>query len=391
MNIASNFTSKLPDVGTTIFTTMSKMAQEYNAINLSQGFPDFNPPSLLMELAAKYMQKGHNQYAPMAGVMKLRERLAEKNEFLYGAKINPETEITITAGASQAIAAAVTAFVHIGDEVIIVEPAFDVYQPLIEVNGGKVVPYRMEAPHFKIDWQAFEQLITPKTRMIVLNTPHNPTGAILEAQDWQALSKIVNNTNILIISDEVYEHIMFDGKEHQSLLRFPELWHRSFVVFSFGKTFHCTGWKMGYVAAPEYLMKELRKNHQFSIFCVNHFIQEAIAEFLADRSYYEQLPHFFQVKKDLFGQILTNTRFTPIPTYGSYFQLADYSNISDESDIDFAIRMTKEHKVAVIPVSVFYSNDENEKRNHMNTKLIRFCFGKTEQILQQASEKLCKI
>lgn len=391
MNIASNFTSKLPDVGTTIFTTMSKMAQEYNAINLSQGFPDFNPPSLLMELAAKYMQEGYNQYAPMAGVMKLRERLAEKNEFLYGAKINPETEITITAGASQAIAAAVTAFVHTGDEVIIIEPAFDVYQPLIEVNGGKVVPYRMEAPHFKIDWQAFEQLITPRTRMIVLNTPHNPTGAILEASDWQALSKIVNDTNILIISDEVYEHIMFDGKEHQSLLRFPELWHRSFVVFSFGKTFHCTGWKMGYVAAPEYLMRELRKNHQFSIFCVNHFIQEAIADFLADRSYYEQLPHFFQVKKDLFGQILANTRFTPIPTYGSYFQLADYSNISDESDIDFAVKMTKEHKVAVIPVSVFYSTEANKQDHHLNAKLIRFCFGKTEQILHQASEKLCKI
>ncbi len=391
MSLASTFTSKLPNVGTTIFTTMSKMAQEHNAINLSQGFPDFNPPPLLMELAAKYMQKGYNQYAPMAGVMKLRERLAEKNDFLYGVKINPETEITITAGASQAIAAAVTAFVHPGDEVIIIEPAFDVYQPLIEVNGGKVVPYRIEAPHFKINWQAFEQLITPKTRMIVLNTPHNPTGAILEASDWQALSTIVDNTNILIISDEVYEHIMFDGKEHQSILRFPALWHRSFVVFSFGKTFHCTGWKMGYVAAPEYLTKELRKNHQFSIFCVNHFIQEAIADFLTDRSYYEQLPHFFQVKKDLFGQILTNTRFTPIPTYGSYFQLADYSNVSDESDIDFAIRMTKEHKVAVIPVSVFYSNDENEQRNHLNAKLIRFCFGKTEQILHQASEKLCKI
>ncbi len=391
MNPISTFTSKLPQVGTTIFTTMSKMAQECNAINLSQGFPDFNPPTLLMELATKYMQKGYNQYAPMAGVVKLRERLAEKNNFLYGVSIHPETEITITAGASQAIAAAVTAFVHAGDEVIIVEPAFDVYQPLIEVNGGKVVPYRMEAPHFKINWTSFEQLITSKTRMIILNTPHNPTGAILEVSDWQALSKIVNNTNILIISDEVYEHIMFDGKEHQSILRFPELWHRSFVVFSFGKTFHCTGWKMGYVAAPEYLMKELRKNHQFSIFCVNHFIQEAIADFLADRSYYEQLPHFFQVKKDLFGQILANTQFTPIPTYGSYFQLADYSTISDESDIDFAIRMTQQHKVAVIPVSVFYSNDEKEQHHHLKAKLIRFCFGKTEQILHQASEKLCKI
>lgn len=384
MNRRPTFQSKLPHVGTTIFTVMSKMANEYNAINLSQGFPDFNPPEALMNLAVKYMKAGFNQYAPMAGVPRLREALAQKNKELYNATINPVTEITVTAGASQGIYATMQAFVQPGDEVIIVEPAFDVYQPAIEINGGIVVPYRMAAPDFRIDWEAFAGLVNSKTRLILLNTPHNPTGSILRAADWQALIKLVENTNIIVLSDEVYEHLIFDGAAHCSILRYPELWKRSLVTFSFGKTFHATGWKMGYIAGAAHLMAEIRKNHQFSVFCVNHFIQQAIADFLEEKTYFANLASLFESKRNLFNELLVDSRFKLLPTYGSYFQLADYSEISGENDVDFSIRMTKEHGVAVIPVSVFYTNQQQDK-------LIRFCFGKTEAVLTKAGEKLCKI
>ncbi len=378
------FQSKLPNVGTTIFTVMSKMAHEFQAVNLSQGFPDFDPPVKLLNLAKHYMNEGFNQYAPMPGILKLRERLAEKNQLLYQSTINPDTEITITAGASQGIFATIEAFVQKDDEVIVIEPAFDIYQPAVELQGGIVVPYRLKAPNFCIDYAKFAQLISPKTRMIILNTPHNPTGAVLEKADWQEIDKLVSNTNILIISDEVYEHITFDGKAHESILKYPNLWQRAIVAFSFGKTFHCTGWKMGYIAAPDYLMKEIRKNHQFNIFCVTHFLQHAIADFLLEASYYQNLPSFFQQKRDLFGQLLESSRFKLLPSYGSYFQLADYSQISQENDMDFAKRMAQEYGVAVIPVSVFYSN-------HQQDHLIRFCFAKTDEVLTKAGKKLCKI
>lgn len=378
------FQSKLPNVGTTIFTVMSKMAKDHQAINLSQGFPNFDPPQRLLELAKHYMDEGMNQYAPMPGILKLRERLANKNQLLYQTSIKPETEITITAGASQGIFAAIEAFVHKGEEVIIIEPAFDIYKPAIELQGGVVVPYCIEAPDFKINYDQFAQLISPKTRMIILNTPHNPTGAVLEQRDWLAIEKLVKHTNILIISDEVYEHITFDGKPHESILKYPSLWNRAIVAFSFGKTFHCTGWKMGYVTAPDYLMKEIRKNHQFNIFCVTNFLQHAIADFLEGQSYYQSLPQFFQKKRDLFSQLLEESQFQLIPSYGSYFQLADYSQISQENDVDFAKRMTQEYGVAVIPISVFYSNPPKDQ-------LIRFCFAKTDEILIKAGERLCKI
>jgi methionine aminotransferase len=375
---------KLPNVGTTIFTVMSKLARDYKAINLSQGFPNFDMPERLKDLMNQFVQGGYNQYAPMGGVPALTNQLALKIESLYQTKVNPTTEITVTAGATQAIYTAITALVHQGDEVILIDPAYDCYRPTVELCGGIPVIYELTAPDFKIDWNAFKSLVTDKTRLIIVNTPHNPTASILKVQDWEALKDIVRDTNILILSDEVYEHIIFNHEPHQSILRHPELWHRTIATYSFGKTFHNTGWKTGYAVAPEHLMKLFRKVHQFNVFSVHAPTQFAIAEFIKTPHEYLHLAAFYQQKRDLFQQVTEGSRFEFLPSKGSYFQLASYKNISDEKDTDFAIRMTKEFGVAVIPVSVFYSSGRDDK-------LIRFCFAKTTDVLEKAGEVIRKI
>ena len=376
--------SKLPHVGTTIFTVMSALANEHGAINLSQGFPNFPSSEKLNGLVYEYMQKGFNQYAPMAGVPLLRERLAAKAKTLYGATINPDTEITITAGATQAIFTAISAFVRPGDEVVLLEPAYDSYRPSVEVNGGIAVPYDLKAPHYRSDWTEIAALITPRTRMIVFNTPHNPTGTTLKAEDLQALSRLTSGTDILVLSDEVYEHLIYDAQAHQSVLRYPELWQRSLAVYSFGKTFHNTGWKIGYCLAPAHLMAEFRKVHQFNVFSVNTPMQHALADYLADTDTYLSLPGFYQQKRDFFLDALQGSRLRPLPCEGTYFCTFDYSAISQEPDTEFAKRMTREFGVAAIPVSVFYSDSRDEQ-------IIRLCFAKTEETLQQAGALLRKI
>lgn len=375
--------SKLPNISTNIFTIMSGLAVEHNAINLSQGFPNFPTSARLQSLIYEYMQKGFNQYAPMAGVPILRERLAEKIKNLYQKNIHPD-EITITAGGTQALFTAITAFVHTGDEVILIEPCYDSYRPSIELSGGVPVIYELQAPDYQIDWQKFATLITPKTRMIILNTPHNPTGKIWSANDVENLQKIVKNTEIIILSDEVYEHLIYDYQTHQSLLRYPELWQRTMMIYSFGKTFHATGWKMGYTVAPPHLTAEFRKVHQFNVFSVNTPIQYAIAEFLEKPEEYLSLPNFYQQKRDFFLDAMQNTPLIPLKCEGTYFQLFDYSKISDEKDTDFAKRLTTQFGVAVIPVSAFYSNQRDDKT-------IRLCFAKTEETLSKAGEALEKI
>jgi methionine transaminase len=379
------FQSKLPNVGTTIFTVMSALAEQHGAINLSQGFPNFDTPEALKRLVNKYLKKGMNQYAPMTGLPVLRERLAEKIKFLYQNTINPQTEITITAGGTQGLFTAIAAFVKAGDEVITIEPAYDSYAPSIELVGGVVVPYRLEAPQYQIDWEAFSKLITAKTRMIIINTPNNPTGKILKINDLQQLEKITEGSDILILSDEVYEHLIFDGQTHQSVMRFPKLFQRSIASFSFGKTFHATGWKMGYVVAPETLMHEFRKVHQFNVFSVNTPLQYAIAEYLVDKNNYLHLPDFYQKKRDFFLNVMKNSRFKPLKSEGTYFQLFDYQAISDELDVDFSKRLTTEFGVAAIPVSVFYTNEQKE------SKIIRLCFAKTEATLAEAAKRLSAI
>jgi methionine aminotransferase len=359
---------------------MSGLANEHNAINLSQGFPNFECSKRLQGLIYDYMQRGFNQYAPMAGVPILRERLAAKIENLYGAKVHPD-EITITAGGTQALFTAITALVHVGDEVIIIEPAYDSYRPAIELSGGIPVVYEMQAPDYQIDWQAFAKLITPKTRMIMLNTPHNPTGTVWSKNDMESLQNLVRNTDILILSDEVYEHLIYDNIEHQSILRYPDLWERSMIVYSFGKTFHATGWKMGYVVAPPALTVEFRKVHQFNVFSVNTPIQYAIAEFLIEPEEYLSLPKFYQAKRDFFLAATQSTPFKALNCHGTYFQLFDYSHLSNESDFAFAKRITLEYGVATIPVSAFYSSKRDDK-------VIRLCFAKTEETLEKAGRLL---
>lgn len=379
-----NIPSKLPNVGTTIFTVMSALANEHKAINLSQGFPNFPSSQRLNDLVYHFMSKGYNQYAPMAGVQPLREVLADKMLRFYGTSVNPKSEITITAGATQAIFTAITAFVRAGDEVILIEPAYDSYRPSVEVNGGIPVIYEMEAPSYLIDWKKLGQLISPKTRMIIINTPHNPTGTTLKMADMQALDQLTKGTDILVLSDEVYEHLIYDGQQHQSILRFPELFQRSLLTYSFGKTFHNTGWKVGYCVAPAHLMEEFRKVHQFNVFTVNTPVQYGLAVFLEDPKEYLSLNTFFQQKRDFFIQALAGSRLYPIRSEGTYFHLFDYSQISDEADTQFAKRMTTEYGVAAIPVSVFYSSGRDEK-------IIRLCFAKTEDTLAQAGELLKKI
>lgn len=376
--------SKLPKVGTTIFTVMSKLATEENAINLSQGFPDFPSSSELSELVFKYMKDGYNQYAPMPGVPALREVLSKKIEKLYSTKYNPETEITITAGATQAIYTAITAIIEEEDEVIIFTPAYDCYAPAIELNGGKPVYVQLQSPNYKIDWNYVKRMITRKTKMIIINTPHNPTGSVLSAADMLQLEKIVKSSNIVVLSDEVYEHIIFDKQEHQSVARYPTLAEHSFAVYSFGKTFHNTGWKMGYCIAPENLMAEFRKVHQFNVFSCNTPVQYALAEYLQNEDNYKSLPSFYQQKRDLFLDRIKGSKFKVKPATGTYFQLLDYSSITDEKDTEYAIRLTKENKLASIPVSVFYNTDPGGS-------VLRFCFAKQDETIEKAAEILCKI
>lgn len=379
-----NIESKLPRVKTTIFTIMSALAKEHNAINLAQGFPDFEVNPKLIELVTKAMKNGHNQYAPMQGLMSLREAIAEKTEKLYSAQYDPEKEITITAGATQALFTAIAAFVKEGDEVIVIEPAYDSYVPAIELNGGIPKFVQLDDATFQVKWDHVKKLINQKTRAIIINTPHNPTGSILSAADMQKLEKMLKGRDILIISDEVYEHIIFDGIEHQSIARYPELAKRSIIVSSFGKTYHTTGWKIGYVLAPENLMTEFRKVHQYNVFSVNTPIQQAYAEILKEAALYLELGQFYQQKRDYFRQLIKGSRFDIKPVHGSYFQVLGYSKISDEKDVDFARRMTIEMGVAPIPLSVFFNN-------HHDTQCLRFCFAKQNETLEKAAEKLIKI
>lgn len=373
--------SKLPNVGTTIFSVMSALAQKHQAINLSQGFPNFESSERLQTLVTKAMQQGYNQYAPMAGLPALCEQLTIKNKKLYDIDLNPATEITITNGASEAIFSTISALVHQGDEVIIIEPAYDCYRPAIELCGAKVVVYEAYAPDFKVDWTAFAKLISPKTRLILINNPQNPSATIFEETDWAALENIVANTDILILSDEVYEHLVFDGKAHCSIFTRKALWQRAIATFSFGKTFHNTGWKVGYCAAPAYIMTEIRKVHQFNVFSVTTPIQHALAEFLSDETEYLQLPAFYQEKRDFFADLLQKTRLDLLPSRGTYFQVVSYKRISDEPAVAFARRLVEQVGVATIPLSVFYDSQHDDH-------LIRLCFAKTTDTLRQAADRL---
>lgn len=384
MQFPGSIKSKLPKTGTTIFSVMSALATEHGAINLAQGFPDFACSPKLVELVNHYMKAGFNQYAPMPGVMKLREKIAEKTQELYSATYNPETEITVTPGGTHALYAAISAFIGEGDEVIIIEPCYDSYLPAIQVNGGRAVFAELKYPTYKIDWDDVKKLVTYKTKMIIINTPHNPTGTTLSAQDMQRLEKIVKNSEIIVLSDEVYEHIIFDGVEHQSVARYPKLAERSIIVSSFGKTYHTTGWKMGYVLAPANLTTEFRKVHQFMCFSANTPVQYAIADFMEDKDAYLQLSNFYQEKRDYFQKLVKGSKFKLMPCLGSYFQLLDYSKITKEKDTDYAVRLTKDFKIASIPTSVFY-------HKNIDNHVLRFCFAKQNETLEKAAEKLHKI
>ncbi len=376
--------SKLPSVGTTIFTTMSALAVEYNAVNLGQGFPDFMMSEELIGKVNAAMQSGFNQYSHTNGLLLLRERIAEKVQNLYNTIIDPDTGITITPGGTYAIYTALTTVLQPGDEVIVFEPAYDSYLPAIEVNGAVPVLIPLAFPNYAIDWDLVKRKISPKTKMLILNSPHNPTGSVLGKNDIEQLRNIVKNTGIFILSDEVYEHLIFDGIRHESILRYPDLFERSFVCFSFGKTYHCTGWKIGYSIAPAELMKEFRKVHQFNCFSCNHPVQHALADFMLQKEYYLELGKQVQQKRDYFQQLMASTKFKPLPSYGSYFQLYSYDGITDEKENDFATRLTKEYGVTAIPVSAFYkSNTEN--------KVLRFCFAKKESTLEEAVRRLEKL
>lgn len=376
--------SKLPRVGTTIFTIMSGLASELGAINLGQGFPDFPMDARLQDAVSRAMRDNHNQYAPMPGWMPLREALAEKFSYLYGTRVDPGSEITITPGGTYAIYTAFTSFLKPGDEVIVFEPCYDSYIPNIELNGAVAVRIPLRIPDFGIDWQAVDKALSDRTRAIILNTPHNPTGSVLTDDDMQALALRVEGTDILIVSDEVYEHLIFDGIPHASILRYPNLLQRSFVCFSFGKVYHCTGWKMGYCVAPEPLMREFRKVHQFNCFSVNTPMQVGLTEFLSDRDAYLSLGPSMQSRRDLFISLMRDTPFTLLPSRGSYFILATYERISDEPDRELALRLTRELGVASIPVSAFYQDGTDNR-------MLRFCFCKKEETLEEACARLRRL
>lgn len=376
--------SKLPNVGTTIFTIMSRMANEHNAINLSQGFPDFNCPEELTDLVDYYLKKGFNQYAPMQGVPSLRYKISEKIKKLYGRKYNPETEINITAGATQAIFTVASTVINPGDEVILFEPAYDSYEPCVRINGGIPVFVPLNQDDFSIDWEKVRKAITDKTRLIFLNSPHNPTGSVINQADLENLEDILKDKNIFILSDEVYEHIVFDEKRHYSIACAKELSKKAFVISSFGKTYHTTGWKIGYCAAPGYLMKEFRKIHQFMVFAVNTPIQYAYAEYMDNENHYLNLNNFYENKRNIFLSYLKDSRWKIKPASGTYFQLLDYSNITKMNDMEFTEELTIKAGVATIPLSPFYSNKKSDS-------LIRVCFAKKDEVLKEAANILSKI
>ncbi len=376
--------SKLPYIGVTIFTKMTALANEYNAINLSQGFPDFEADPELIDLVHKYMKKGFNQYAPMQGVMLLRERIAEKTLKLYKAPYDPDSEITVTSGATEALFAAIMSVVKKGDEVIVFEPAFDSYVPAVLLSGGIQKYIKMKPPDYIIDWDEVKDAVSDRTRLMILNSPHNPTGSVLLKEDIASLREIILETDILIISDEVYEHIIFDGISHESMAGYSDLASRSFVISSFGKTYHTTGWKVGYCLAPKTLSAEFQKVHQFLTFSTNTPVQHAYAEFLENEKAYLELGGFYQKKRDKFISLLKNSRFNPVPCRGTYFQMLDYSSISNEPDTHFAKRLTTEYGVASIPPSIFYHENDDHR-------VLRFCFAKKNETLEKAAEKLCGI
>lgn len=378
-----NINSKLPQAGNSIFSVMSTLANEHKAINLAQGFPDFDCSDILKDLVAKAMKLGYNQYAPMPGLMSLREKIAEKTEELYSCIYNPETEITIVPGATSGIFAAITALIKENDEVIVIEPAYDSYIPSIELAGGKAIIYEMQFPEYRIDWEQVKKLISARTKMIIINSPHNPTGSIMSSEDMRKLEKLIINTDAIIISDEVYEHIIFDGIEHQSIARFPKLAQRSIIVSSFGKTYHTTGWKMGYLLAPENITAQIRKTYQFMAFAANTPIQYAYAEILNQKDLYMSLGTFYQEKRNLFRKGLKGSGFKLLDCNGSYFQSVLYDKISDKSDFEMAKSLTIENGVAAIPFSAFYKR----KTDH---KVLRFCFAKSDETLNKALDILCK-
>ncbi|WP_116788765.1 methionine aminotransferase [Flavobacterium psychrotrophum] len=375
------FKSKLPYIHSHIFSYMSGLANQYNAINLSQGFPNFEPDAVLKNLVAKCLSENTSQYAPMPGLPLLREEIARKIQCCFNVAVDPDTEVTIGCGATEMIFDTITAFIWPGDEVIIIEPGYDCYRPAIDVVGGVPVVYKMKAPDFSIDWQELAACITPKTRMICISTPNNPTGALMSREDMQELARLTAGTNIIILSDEVYEHMVFDGAVHESPLKYPELRERTVAVYSFGKTLHITGWRIGYAVAPPLLTAELRKVHQNSVFSTPHPLQKAIALYLSESDEYLNLNTLYQQKRDLFRQAMATTKFKPLSCPGSYFQLYDYSAISDEGDLAFCERLVKEYGVAAIPVSRLYTD-------HQDDRLIRFCFAKTDDVLLAAAKRL---
>ncbi len=378
--------SKLPEIETSIFTVMSKMAAEHNAINLSQGFPDFPVSGELIDRIHYYMKQGYNQYAPTPGMPALVKAIAQKLERCFGfSPQDPAREITLTAGATEALFCVIAALVHKGDEVIVLDPAYDAYVPTIALQGGNSARIPLKQENFRPDWEAIEKAVKPETKLIILNTPHNPTGAILKEEDLKELQKLLQkHEQLWVLSDEVYEHITFDGERHESVLRYPEIRKRAAAVFSFGKTFHATGWKTGYVVAPPSLMKEIRNIHQFVTFAVHTPTQMGLADYLQEPAHYEQLPRFYQQKRDIFARLMEGSRFRPVPSSGTYFQLYSYADISDKPDTEMAGWLTKEYGVAAIPVSVFYESKRDQQ-------LLRFCFAKNEETLKQAAEILCKI
>jgi methionine transaminase len=377
--------TKLPKVGTTIFSVMSHLAVQHKAVNLGQGFPDFEPPQALRDAVSRAMANGLNQYAPGIGTAALREQIALKTERLYGHKVSPDSDVTVTSGATEALFAAIAAVVRAGDEVIVFDPAYDSYEPAIDLQGARAVHIPLTVPSFSIDWQRVRDAITPKTRMILINSPHNPSGAVLSAADLDELAAIVRDTPIVVLSDEVYEHIVYDGAAHQSVLRHPELAARSIVVSSFGKTYHCTGWKLGYAVAPSQLSAEFRKVHQYLTFCTFHPAQAAFAEFLASTpQHYLELPAFYQAKRDRFRNLLAPSRLKLLDVPGGYFQLVDYSAIRDEDDLAFCEWLVKEGGVAAIPLTPFYDKAPG-------TRLARLCFAKSDATMEAAAERLCKL
>jgi methionine aminotransferase len=376
--------SRLPQVGTTIFTVMSALAQQHGAVNLGQGFPDFDCDPKLIDAVTRAMRAGLNQYPPMTGVPALREAIAEKLATLYGHRYDAASEITVTAGATQAILTAILAIVHPGDEVIVLDPCYDSYEPNIVLAGGRAVHVPLTPRTFRPDFAAISAALSPRTRAIVVNTPHNPSATIWSADDMQRLAELLRPTDVIAIADEVYEHMVYDGRRHESAARLPELAARSFIVSSFGKTYHVTGWKVGYVAAPASLMAEFRKVHQFNVFTVNTPVQHGLAAYMADPAPYLGLPAFYSAKRDLFRAGLANTRFEVLPSEGSYFQCVDYSAISDATEEDFCRHLTSRIGVAAIPLSAFYPGGFEQR-------IVRFCFAKKDATLQQALERLATL